>query len=84
MTSTMSTPFEGTDEGWGVLNMSLKTGDEMERMSLWTRKSRLSVPWVARRITSPSGQLNISSDMMPVAGEELWKRRDTGLVASYD
>ena len=24
-------PFEATDEGWGILNMSLKTGDEKER-----------------------------------------------------
>ena len=57
---------EATDEGWEILNMSLKTGDEMERMSLWTRKSRLSAPCFARRITSPSGQLNDSSGFMMI------------------
>ena len=63
-TSTTSAPFEAVGEGFGSLNMSLKTGDEKDRKGLWTRKSRLSVPWVARRITSASGQLNISSDSM--------------------
>ena len=47
-----------------MVNISLKMGDEKDRKDLWTRKSRLSLPWVAERITSPSGQLNISSEFM--------------------
>ena len=52
--------------GWGIVDMSLKTGDEKDRKSLWTRKSRVSSPWVLHSITSPSGQLNISPEFMVV------------------
>ena len=70
--------FEVGDEGWGSLNISLKMGDAKERKILWTRKSRLSVPWVLRSMTSPSGQLNISSEVIvTMRRRELWKRQGT-------
>ena len=62
--SMMGMLLEVAEEGWEMLNMSLKTGDAKDRKILWTRKSRLSEPWAARSITSPSGQLNISSEFM--------------------
>jgi len=72
VTLTTSAPSRAGNGDWGFLNISLKMGDEMDRMALWTRKSHSSVlsivgPFsvrVARRITSPSGQLNISSESM--------------------
>ena len=65
--STISTSDSADDEeGWGIANMSLKTGDVKDRKNLWTRKSRLSAPWVLRSITSPSGQLKVSLGFMVV------------------
>ena len=65
---------------WGILNMSLKTGDAKDRKNLWTRKSRVSVPWVLRSITSPSGQLNISPELM-VEVRKVWRGVPAGTGA---
>ena len=71
-TSMVSTRPGADDEGCASWNISLKTGDVRERRSLWTLKSRLSLPWVAHRITSPSGQLSVSSELTLIVQVGEW------------
>ena len=64
VTSTIAN-FVTSEVCWGKENMSLKTGEARERMSLWTRKSRVGGPR-ALRMMSPSGGPDLPSLNMVV------------------
>ena len=46
------------EAGCGMLNMSLNTGDTIERMVLWTRNSRGTSHRMVRRTMSASSAVN--------------------------